>query len=604
MKRLFTSIFVVLTTALYLNASNFEVEEFAYRITNTAHPYTAQLYEYQGNDNEVTIPSSVRHEGITYAVTSIGHYAFASKSLKKITIPNSITSIEDCAFIFCYDLQTIEIPTSVTQLGVYAFEDTQWFRNRPDGAVYINQILYAYKGNRTEEIAIIVEEGTRVINPCAFAECEGLTSITLPNSVTQIGWNAFTGCTALTHVTLSENIVHVGAYAFYDCISLAEFDFSDNLMYLAPYALHHTAWHNNLPDGPIYVGKVLYSYKGKMKKNTTLVIEDGTIAMTERALEFQTNLETAVIPSTITEIPDNAFYECTSLKTIYLAEGLQSIGASAFINTALDSIVLPSTLKRIGSFAFYHSCKLQDINIPDAVTEMGNEAFCFCTSLKSFTIGKGLDSIPSGCFSYCNSLVYIEIPSHIKTIGVGAFRSCQSLSSIAIADGVTAIEDRAFCTCESLTTITLPNTIKRLGKYLFSHCTSMVSAYLPEKLSRIEEATFYFCTSLKSITLPKTISYIGTTAFFGCESLSTFVCEATKLPELGLVVFGYLPHSSSVLYVPRRTIDSYRTAEQWSDFAEILPIDDYDAYKKIIYNGQLLINHRSNTYTLTGQKVY
>ena len=86
------------------------------------------------------------------------------------------------------------IPTSVTEIGYSAFGGTPWYNNQPDGVVYIGKVAYEFKGEMASGTAINIKEGTVSISGYAFYGCTGLTSITIPNSVTSIGEFAFSGC--------------------------------------------------------------------------------------------------------------------------------------------------------------------------------------------------------------------------------------------------------------------------------------------------------------------------------------------------------------------------------------------------------------------------
>ena len=153
------------------------------------------------------------------SVTSIGENAFyLCSGLTSVTIPNSVTSIEDMAFYGCSGLTSVTIPSSVTSIGMYAFYNTAWYDNQPDGLVYAGMIAYKYKGTMPTGTNISLKEGTLGIGGDAFRGCSGLTSITIPNSVTSIEDYAFEGCSGLTSVTIPNSVTSIGGgYTFSGC---------------------------------------------------------------------------------------------------------------------------------------------------------------------------------------------------------------------------------------------------------------------------------------------------------------------------------------------------------------------------------------------------
>ncbi|MBP1630700.1 MAG: hypothetical protein H6Q15_1593 [Bacteroidetes bacterium] len=180
-------------------------------LSNSVSSIGAGAFENCTSLTSITIPNSV---------TSIGGGAFCDcASLSLITIPNSVTSIGRNAFYNCTSLISITIPNSVIYIGSNAFYNTPYFNNKPDGLVYINNVLHQYKGVMPAGTIINIPLGTVSISDCAFKQCSGLTSVTIPNSVTAIDWSVFSG-TGLTSITIPSSVTSISSFAFGNCIGL------------------------------------------------------------------------------------------------------------------------------------------------------------------------------------------------------------------------------------------------------------------------------------------------------------------------------------------------------------------------------------------------
>ncbi len=204
--------------------------------------YDSHYNEYTGT---VNIPSTVKYNGTTYIVKSIGDYAFyGCSSLTSIEIPNSVKSIDYCAFSDCSDLTSIEIPNSVTSVGDFAFSGCSGLTSIeiPNSVTSIGYSVFSRCSGLTSVTipncstsidnyafygcssltSVTIPNCVTTIGDYAFSDCIGLTSIEIPNSVTSIGRGAFLYCSGLTSVTIPNCVTSIGNYAFYNCTGLTE----------------------------------------------------------------------------------------------------------------------------------------------------------------------------------------------------------------------------------------------------------------------------------------------------------------------------------------------------------------------------------------------
>ena len=169
-------------------------------------------FGYCNGITSITIPNTINIiENSTF---------FGCNGLTSVTIPNSVTEISTCAFGSCLNLATITIPQSVTYIAGLSFHNTPWYNSKPDGLVYINNILYTYKGTIPANTTINIQSGTTCIGGHAFYEHGELTSINIPNSVNTIGGLAFYNCDGLTSISLPDSLIKIHVAAFSNCDGL------------------------------------------------------------------------------------------------------------------------------------------------------------------------------------------------------------------------------------------------------------------------------------------------------------------------------------------------------------------------------------------------
>ena len=249
-----------------------------------------------------------------------------------------------------------------------------------------------------------------------------LASITIPDSVTRIGWSAFENCTSLTSVTIPNSVTDIGDDAFLGCTSL-----------------------------------------------TSITIPDSVTEICYNAFAYCTSLTSITIPESVKSICGGAFSGCTSLTSITIPDSVTSIGGAFYGCTSLTSIAIPYGVTNIDYGTFEDCESLTSITIPDSVSSIGDHAFKGCTSLTSITIPDSVTEIGRIAFNGCTSLTSITIPDSVTSIGDLAFYACTSLTSITILGSVTSIGDYAFYGCTSLTSITIPGSVASIGEEAFGY---------------------------------------------------------------------------------------------------------------------------------------
>ena len=520
---------------------------------------------YNGTRSNLIIPREIKG----YSVTSIDNDAFRGcTSLTSITIPNSVTSIGFSAFFGCSNLSKIVIPDSVTDIGYDAFDDTSWYNNQPNGVIYAGQVVYKYKGEMPENTAIILNEGTKIINGYVFRDCMNLTSITIPNSVTEIGISTFENCTNLEYMTMPNSVTSIGSSAFYGCSSLTSINIPGGVTRIwsdafegcssltsitipdSVTSIGYDAFEDcssltsiNIPDGVTELYGSVFDHCSSL---TSITIPDSVTSIGYDAFRCCSSLKNINIPNSVTSIGDSAFYGCSSLTSINIPDGVTSIGNWTFEDcSSLTSITIPDSVTSIGFRAFEGCSSLTSITIPDSVTSIDNDAFRGCTSLTSITIPNSVTSIGDGAFRCCSSLTSINIPDGVTSIGSSAFEGCSSLTSINIPDGVTSIGSSAFEGCSSLTSINIPDGVTSIGNGTFDHCSSLTSINIPDIVKSIGDGAFRCCSSLTSINIPDGVTSIGDDAFRFCSSL-TSINIPDGVTSIGNDAFSYCNSLTSI----------------------------------------------------------
>lgn len=469
-----------------------------------------ELIKYVGRDGgELTVPDGIASladgvfEGSGFSeivlpagLTEIGERAFAGSAfLECVTVPDSVTAIGTGAFENCIMLKEAVIPRSLDVLGNRAFagcvsvtevrygatdlqalvKDNATFDgtgatsglvlNIGEGVLSVPARLFDGEGAGTLHLReIVFAENCTVtsIGSQAFAYT-GITSVTIPASVTSLGSDAFRGCAALVEVYYrAQNAVSQG-------ISGSAFDGAgaeNSVFTIGKEVVSVPDWLLYFIDGKANFGRLVFE-EGKLESI-------GVQAFAGVPFEGSVTL-----PSTVSEIGEGAFSE-SGIEAIYVADGNLSFSSADGVLFSADgrelvaypagradeSYTVTADTEEIKAYAFAGADKLNEIQIYCA--RVGNAAFNACTGIKVLTLGEGVETIGQSAFYGCSSVAEIVCPSTLKAIGENAFSRCDALVSVSLNQGLESIGSRAFAYCPALGEVDVPSSVTQLGSDVFA----------------------------------------------------------------------------------------------------------------------------------------
>lgn len=351
-------------------------------------------------------------------------------------------------------------------------------------------------------------------------------NLNIPNNVTSIGSYSFSFCGKLTGITIPDSVTSIGKDAFRDCTGLVNITIGDSVSNIDSSAFLNTAWYDNQPDGLVYAGKVAYKYKGTMPENTSISLKRDTISINNSAFVNCNGLKSIMIPDSVTTIGDEAFRGCTSLSIIMIPDSVTNIGNFAFSGcSGLASITGSAT--NVSAVARQARPTSFVVNITSG-NIIENSAFSECSGLTSITIPDSVTSIGLGAFS--NTAWYNNQPDGLVYAGKVAYRykgTMPNNTSIVLKEGTPGIAANAFSDCNELTSVTIPDSVTNIGDGAFSNCTKLTSITIGNGVKSIGGAAFKSCTELTSISIPNSVTSIGYYAFGWCNGLTSITFNGT-----------------------------------------------------------------------------
>ena len=654
-----------------------------YNIVNGQAEVTYKIFPSSGNPSyqnpllsgDLIIPSTVSNNGNTYTVVSIGGWAFKKcHSLTSVIIPNTVTTINaeafmQCgissitlpnslidigreAFFQCTGLTSVTIPNNVEIIDYHAFwgcsslssvvfnADSCYLDNVfynttitsfifGDGVRHIPAYICDYMTGLT---TITIPSTVSSIGNYAFCRCSGLISVTLPTSLIRIGDGAFSGCTSLVSIDIPYSVQTIGSEAFANCESLSSITIPNSVEYIGDCSfencnsLTHIAFN---ADSCIYAGgSKQTSAFGNCSILANITLGNNVKRIPSYAFCPNTDvLTTVTIPHSVKMIGRNSFSYCRGMSVVYNAENCISDSMSVdsydapFMYCNITNFIFGNDVRCIPDYLCANMENLTAVSIPNSVMSIGKGAFCGCSGLTNIIIPNTITVIDDGTFSGCSGLESVTIPNTVTRIGRRAFSGCTGLSSIDIPNSVITIEDGAFDHCTGLSTITIPNSVisigyqafygcsnivsvsipasvTNIGYEAFRYCTGLTSISIPDGINNIEQFTFSGCTAMTSVTIGRSVTNIEKYAFSDCSGLTEIHSRARVAPTLGDNVFRNVS-SDIPVYIPQdNVISSYYTRWSyfWNFIEEDVSIADISADNVKIYfrEGHIVVDGVQN----------
>ncbi|MDE5618591.1 MAG: leucine-rich repeat domain-containing protein [Clostridia bacterium] len=493
-------------------------------------------------------------------VTAIGDFAFSLSAvydyndflfIESVTIPNTVTSIGECAFMTCITLKQVNIPDSVTKIGDYAFDA-------------------CFKLNEIEIPASVTDFGENV-----FANAHRLVHVVNRSGIDLFVNDLVTGVEIcddsskfVNEISVDDNGVQT--YTIGDKVWILDYLGDDNTLDLSAYnniyGIYRGAFYYSrlssiiLPPSVNEIGIFAFSESELLEE---IILPNGVTSIGSYAVSYCSSLMSIIIPNSVTSISVCAFENCDKLIIFceaaskpsgwnsnwnysnrpviwgfnYKSGGVTEDGIIWGLTHNIEIVVagyigndtqieIPNAINgysvtTINSGAFSGCSGITSITIPNSVIFIRNDAFRDCSSLTSIKISDSVTHIGSDAFRDCSGLTSITIPSSVTYIDYSAFRDCSGLTSITIPSSVTYIGGWAFSGCSGLTSITIPSSVTYIGYSAFSGCSSLTSITIPDSITTIDSRVFSDCSSLTGITIPNSVTTIGDSAFMNCSGLTS-----------------------------------------------------------------------------------
>lgn len=477
-------------------------------------------------------------------------FSVAVESNQKL--PSNVASAQKDSFTFTYEGETFEFVKNESG-GVTCVGHVE----KDDVLVYIDSLVDGLvefdlaRLNKPVKIpAEVCFEGQTfpVTNVDAFS-FSFVSHVVIPNTVKTIDDGAFVMSFYLSRVDIPNSVTHIGNSAF-SSSSIKKIDIPQSVESIGEDAFGGTEIKRiKLPEGLDSIKKKTFSSCSQLKR---MVIPKSVVSIGKYAFRDCKKLKSISIPQSVNSIEYGAFWGCLKLKKIKISPKNQHFFSrrGGLYTKSGDTLVAFLSMNR------------RNRKILKTVKHIGEGAFAQCEYLRSFVIPKGVETIGDGAFQRCE-FDELVIPNTVTSIGNYVFAGSYFEDALKIPNSVKSLGDYVFDCCNG-EAIILPNSVTSIGNFGFSS-GSLDEVILSESLKKIGKGCFYDC-SIKKLVIPQSVESIGEQAFCKTRCLEYIEMKRETPPSIASGVFE--KSAIQTIYVPAESVEKYKTAEGWSEYAE------------------------------------